>query len=141
MSMLKNLSIELEVLNGVPLFVDHVKQDAFLKDPKHQVSYNRAVQAITNLGMKCEKIVTDTMFRYEVPPSNRLTFWQKERLVKMANMGCPAHEIANSFRVSEEAIIKVVGEIIERKKRKALITEYLYLSDYYKKLAQDLTNA
>lgn len=138
--MLKNFSIELEVLNGTPLFVDHIKRDAFLKDPKYIVSYESAVHAIEHLNLDCEQIVTNTLFRYALPLSRRMTSWQKERLLRMANNGCPAYEIAQAFNVSEEAVMKVVGNIIQRVEREQEKQRCLHLVEFYRKRAEELDN-
>lgn len=127
------LEIELEILNGVSLYVDHIKQDAFLKDPRHVVPYKCAVEAVTNLDLQCDSIVTNTLFKYSLPVGKRLTVWQRERLVKMANNGCQAHEIASAFGISEEAIMRFVGEIIKRIERENLIR-------YYKRRLKELEN-
>jgi hypothetical protein len=136
--MLKNFSIELEVLNGESLFVDHIKEDAFLKDPKYVVPYKSAVYAIEHLNLDCEQIITNTLFKYALPLSRRMTSWQRERLLKMANDGCPAYEIAQAFNVSEEAVMKVVGNIIERVEREQEKQRCLRLAEFYRKRAEEL---
>lgn len=132
-SVMLHLPVELEILNGVSLYVDHIKQEAFLKDPKHIVPYKSAVEAVTNLNLQCDSIVTNTLFKYSLPKEKRLTFWQKERLLRMANQGCTAYEIASAFGVSEGSVMRVVGEIIKRIERENLIR-------YYKERLKELEN-
>lgn len=136
--MIKNFSLELEVLNGTALFVDHIKKDAFLHDPKYSVPYESAVHAVENLNLDCEQIVTNTLFRYALPLSRQMTSWQKERLFKMANNGCPAYEIAQAFNVSEEAVMKAVGNIIDRVERERERKQCLCLAEFYRKRAEEL---
>lgn len=129
-----NIAPEFEVLAGVPLYVDHIKKDAFLKDPRFQVPYEKAVQCVERLQLKCAEIVTDTLFRYETPPSNRLTVWQKQRLFWMVDQGFTASEIAVKYGVSEEAVMELAGKEIEAVQRKLRALEYKRLAEYYQSL-------
>lgn len=135
---MKNIQIEIEVLNGTPLFVDHIRRDAFLKDPKHSVDYFKAVDAVENLQLQCIQIVTNTLLKYEVPPKNRWTIWQKERLLRLAKNGEPATVIASIFGVSEEAVMKVAGKIIAQKEQERQGRIYRALAEKYDKLAKEL---